>query len=353
MSGTNHKSLASIAGFCLLLATLLALNACASEIDIGQPVEVIIVPTQSPTVASESLGAGVTTSGTVLESLTENPDFALFVAGWNRIGRSQLFQSGGPFTVFAPTNVAFSRMGTTSTQLEPAALESLLRHHVINQLVPPEQLATAGMTSTTAGAQLRLGKRGDSLAAGYATVVGEPIVTGNGIIYPIDAVLVPPEPGPEKSIWGLMQDDERLAAVVEAMGGTNSMYLLRFSQEVDAFLAPTSEAMAALEMPAELAGLLRSDETYDSLFAYHVMMPNGWPNDENLPAAEMVARGIVETPLRNPAQFGLLYTVEITQTGDDILVNGARLIETDIPATNGMLQIIDAVLMPPPLAGSE
>lgn len=342
---------ASIRGKFLVVLSLLgfAVAGCRSEIDIGQPVEVIIVPTQSPTAAAETTVTGIMAGGTVLESLTANPDFALFVAGWERIGRSAVLQDGGPFTVFAPTNVAFSRMGTSTLQLEVAELESLLRHHVVGQLVPPDQLPGQGTVTTSAGASIRLGRRGDHLSASYATVIGEPIVTGNGIIYPVDAVLVPPEPGPDKSIWGHMLDDERLATLVEAMGGTDTMYLLRFSQEPDAFLAPTNEAMAALTLPPSLEGLLPSDPHYDELFAYHVMTANGWPVDENLPAAEMVARGTVETPIHDPALFGLLYTVDVTQSGENVLINGARLIETDIPATNGMLHLIDDVLIPPSL----
>jgi uncharacterized surface protein with fasciclin (FAS1) repeats len=61
----------------------------------------------------------------------------------------------------------------------------------------------------------------------------------------------------------------------------------------------------------------------------------------------------VETLLRDPAQFGLLYTLDVTQAGEDVLVNGARLIETDIPAANGMLHVIDTVLLAPSLTGEE
>src|SRR5690606_22257372 len=81
---------ASIRGKFLVVLSLLgfAVAGCRSEIDIGQPVEVIIVPTQSPTTAAETTVTGIMAGGTVLESLTANPDFALFVAGWERIGRS-------------------------------------------------------------------------------------------------------------------------------------------------------------------------------------------------------------------------------------------------------------------------
>jgi len=328
------------------LLALLALAACASELDIGQPVNVIIVPTQSPAATAESSLTGVVASGTVLERLTENTDFALFVAGWTRIGRSAELQDGGPFTIFAPTNVAFSRLGTTTLQMAPAELESLLRHHVVAGARQPADLAAAGTVETSAGAAVRVAQRDGTLAIDYAMVTGDPIVADNGIIYPVDAVLLPPETGPQKSLWGAMLDDERLSALVAAMGGTDTMYRLRFSQEPDAFLAPTNEAMAA-GLPPELAGLPRTDPAYDALFAYHTITANGWPLDDPLPLAEMVARGVVETPLRDPAQFGLLYTVGITQQGEDVFANDARIVAADIPAANGMLHLIDRVLRPP------
>jgi uncharacterized surface protein with fasciclin (FAS1) repeats len=209
---------------------------------------------------------------------------------------------------------------------------------------------------TLAGATLAITSEDDeSWMVEYAAIVGEPIQASNGVIYPIDVLLLPPETGTDKSIWGVLLEDERFQALVDRMGGTDIMYQLRFSEEPDAFLAPTNEAFES--MPDSLERLLAELEGednphYNDLFAYHIMSPNGWPLEEPLAAADIETLDVIQTGITR-GNFGSPFEVEVTVEGNSIQINEGLLLETDIPATNGMVHVIDSVLIPPTLIEAE
>jgi uncharacterized surface protein with fasciclin (FAS1) repeats len=138
------------------------------------------------------------------------------------------------------------------------------------------------------------------------------------------------------------------------MGGTQAMYELRFSDKPDAFLAPTNEAFEA--MPDSLESLLvelgEDDPHYNDLFAYHIMRPAGWPEEIPLSAADIEALDVIQTGVLR-GNFGGPFEVEVTVDGDSVQINDGLLVETDIPAANGMVHVIDTVLIPPTLIETE
>lgn len=323
----------------LSLATsilLLAAAACTPAAESDQPADVIVVPTQGAVDA------------TILERLTEDSDYALFLNAWSTAGLTNNLQQGGPFTVFAPVNTAFGRIQTTSATMDPTSLQSMLQHHIVAGQLSPDDLAAAGSLTTAAGGSLEVSGAGDNLMLGYSTIIGEPVRASNGLIYPIDAVMVPPETGGDVSLWGRMQSDERFSQMVELMGGTDTMYLLRFSDEPDAFLAVPNERLSAT-LP-DLSGLSRTDDDYDAVFAYHLLLPDGWSTSQNFSVADMLERGEVQTGVFWERQLSRdNFAVEVTEEGDTVFVNGVPLLETDIPASNGMLHVIDGLLPLPEL----
>jgi uncharacterized surface protein with fasciclin (FAS1) repeats len=138
------------------------------------------------------------------------------------------------------------------------------------------------------------------------------------------------------------------------MGGTEAMYQLRFSEGPDAFLAPTNDAFSNL--PGNVQSLLEElrghDTHYNDLFAYHIMMPNGWPLEQPLAAADIETFDVIQTGVQQ-GNFGGPFEVDVTVQGETIQINDGQLLETDIPAANGMIHIIDTVLVPPTLIEGE
>lgn len=131
-------------------------------------------------------------------------DFTTLVAAVEAAGLVETLKGDGPFTVFAPTDAAFAALpeGTVDTLLaDPQGqLTEILTYHV----VPGKVLAAdvAGMdgqdVTTVNGATFKVGVSSDgkvTLTDGAGNTVGvvtTDIVTSNGVIHVIDAVLMPP-----------------------------------------------------------------------------------------------------------------------------------------------------------------
>ncbi len=110
-------------------------------------------------------------------------------------------KSNGPFTVFAPTDAAFSKLppGTVNDLIKPENKEKLtriLKYHVINGL----NLTSSQINSMTLPANVQMlegnnitvSKDGNNLKVNDATVVIADVIATNGIIHAIDTVLMPP-----------------------------------------------------------------------------------------------------------------------------------------------------------------
>jgi len=103
----------------------------------------------------------------------------------------------GPFTVFAPTDAAFSRLpaGTVETLLQPenkAMLQSVLTYHVIAGKVMAADVVTLTSANTLQGAAVTITVTGTTVKVNDATVVQTDVEASNGVIHVVDAVLLPP-----------------------------------------------------------------------------------------------------------------------------------------------------------------
>jgi uncharacterized surface protein with fasciclin (FAS1) repeats len=152
--------------------------------------------------ATESVApAGDTDSQTITEIVSGNPDFETLLTAVGEAELGATLSSEGPFTVFAPTDEAFTALpkGTLGTLLKPAnqdQLAAILTYHV----VPAEVMAadvTSGEVATVNGATFTVSIDGDDVLitdgeGNQATVTQTDIAASNGVIHVIDSVLLPP-----------------------------------------------------------------------------------------------------------------------------------------------------------------
>jgi transforming growth factor-beta-induced protein len=111
-------------------------------------------------------------------------------------GLQSALDGAGTFTVFAPTNAAFQAIASTTATLNATQLGDILEYHVLTSVVKASgAIAAAGttlngasITPSLSGTQLRIN--------GSATVMLFNIRCTNGVVHVIDAVLIPPAPGP-------------------------------------------------------------------------------------------------------------------------------------------------------------
>jgi uncharacterized surface protein with fasciclin (FAS1) repeats len=121
--------------------------------------------------------------------------FNTLVAAVKAAGLVETLQGPGPFTVFAPTDEAFTKLpaGTVETLLEPenkAKLVDVLTYHVVAGKVMAADVVNLTEAPTVQGGKIRVDAK-DGVKVDGANVVKADIVCDNGVIHVIDAVILP------------------------------------------------------------------------------------------------------------------------------------------------------------------
>ncbi|MEM9491305.1 MAG: fasciclin domain-containing protein, partial [Myxococcota bacterium] len=122
--------------------------------------------------------------------------FSTLLAALDAAALSEVLRGGGPFTVFAPTDKAFSRLGpdTVTALLRPENRDQLiavLKNHVVSGRVYAEQAASAGAVHTLAGTGLRFAVNSGRLQVNGVRLLDTDRDADNGVIHVVDRVLVP------------------------------------------------------------------------------------------------------------------------------------------------------------------
>ena len=244
------------------------------------------------------------------------------------------------FTVFAPTDEAFEALpeGTLDTLLaDTDLLTDVLLYHVItdNVVGSDTALSLAGTTQLMANeAKLAITVRGDALYLNESVVIDTDIEASNGVIHVIDAVLTPTAIGePEGSVVDLALASPDLTTLVTALQAADLVSALADEDALFTVFAPTDEAFAAVGEDA-IAELLADTDALTNVLLYHV-----------------VAGAAVDS-IDATALFGEMVTmlneadVTIDVRDGELYINDSKVIIKDIPATNGIIHVIDMVLIP-------
>ncbi len=238
----------------------------------------------------------------------------------------------GPFTVFAPTDEAFAKLpkGTVESLLKPENRDQLVRiltYHVVKDRVRAEEVAALRNATTVNGQRVEIAIEDGQLFLDNARITATDIRASNGIIHVIDEVLIPetkliPEVAQEAKVFKTLLAAVKTAGLVDALSGAGPLTVF----------APTDDAFAKL--PAGTVESLLKPENRDQLvdiLKYHVV-------EGRLYADDFFRRGRVNTLLDERVQV---------KYGDNAFqVNNSNVIATDIEAGNGVIHVIDAVLLP-------
>jgi uncharacterized surface protein with fasciclin (FAS1) repeats len=158
-----------------------------------------MAPSEAPAesmAASESPMASEAAAKDIVETATEAGSFKTLLTAATAAGLVDTLKGEGPFTVFAPTDDAFSKLpaGTVEGLLkDPEALKAILLYHVVSGKVTSDQVV--GMTSadTVGGPAIKISvKDGSVYLNDTVKVVTTDIEASNGVIHVIDGVLLPP-----------------------------------------------------------------------------------------------------------------------------------------------------------------
>lgn len=239
----------------------------------------------------------------------------------------------GPFTVFAPTDDAFAKLpaGTVETLLKPEnkdQLTAILTYHVVPSEVFAKQVVGLRGAKSLNGQRIDIAVDGGKVMVDKAQVVKTDIQCSNGVIHVIDNVILP--------------SSDNLATVAEKAGSFKTLIAAAKAAGLVGALtgdtaltvfAPTDEAFAAL--PAGTVESLLKPENKDKLAAilkYHVVAGRVYSEDALAARKAATLQGA---------------EVKISVDGGKAKVNQANLVATDIDASNGVIHVIDAVILPP------
>ena len=250
-------------------------------------------------------------------------------------------QGKGPFTVFAPTDKAFSKLpkDTVATLLKPEnrkQLQAILTYHVLSGSVDLAGALAAKQAKTVQGAYVKIGFSDGRVRVNDAAILNAGIRCSNGIIHVIDSVILPPEPSNDiASVAKEAGSFKTLLAAVEAAGLTK---VLTGEKPVTVF-APTDQAFAAL--PDGTVESLLKPENRDQLIAIlslHLVSGKVSAGDAlNTKKAKSLSNGALK--------FGIIDGV--------FKVNNATIVKTDVLCDNGVIHVIDSVLLPKMKAAPE
>ena len=245
----------------------------------------------------------------------------------------------GPFTVFAPTDDAFIALAA-ALDLEPTdlldldALTDILLYHVLGAEVLSTDLANGATATTLLGEDVTVTINDDGIFINDAQVTVADITADNGVVHVIDAVLLPPtEPEQPTTVVDIVVESDVHNLLEAAVIAADLAGALSGEGPFTVF-APTDDAFIALAAALDLepTDLLDLDALTDILL-YHVL------------GAE-----VLSTDLANGATATTLLGEDVTVTinDDGIFINDAQVTVADITADNGVVHVIDAVLLPPP-----
>ena len=276
----------------------------------------------------------------IVEIAVGDDNFTTLVAALTEADLVGALQGDGPFTVFAPTNDAFSDLLaaldiTAEELLANEQLSDVLLYHVVSGKIMSTDLVDGAIVATLNGDDIAI-DLSDGVKINESTVVNADIEASNGVIHVIDKVLVPPgftiEPEEElPDIVEIAVGDDNFTTLVAALTEADLVGALQGDGPFTVF-APTNDAfsdlLTALDITAE--ELLANEQLTDVLL-YHV-----------------VSGKIMSTDLVDGAHVETLNGDDITiDLSEGVRINESTVINADIEASNGVIHVIDAVLVPP------
>jgi uncharacterized surface protein with fasciclin (FAS1) repeats len=245
-------------------------------------------------------------------------------------GLDETLSNDGPFTVFAPTDDAFSVIpaGVLESLLaDPTEqLTQILLNHVVSGTTMSTDLADGMMITTLQGSEVLVSINDGVVMIGDAMVVIADITADNGVVHVINAILMPDMP--TNSIFDIIANSEvhnTLEAAIVAAGLDETLS----NDGPFTVFAPTDDAFSVI--PAAVLETLLADPTgqLTQILLNHVVSGTTMSTD--------LADGMMVTTLQGSE-------VLVSINDGVVMIGNAMVVIADITADNGVVHVIDAVI---------
>lgn len=262
--------------------------------------------------------------------------FSILVEALVKADLASALEGNGPFTVFAPTNDAFtalfSQLGVSGiADLDAATLTPILLNHVVAGQVKSSDISTGYAATLNAsgpnGTNVKVFiNKGSNVMVDASKVIIADVMASNGVIHAIDKVILP------ASVVGHAINNPNFSILVEAVVKANLAGALSAAGPFTVF-APTNDAFTKLFATLGVSGISAlTAEQLTPILLYHVVSGNV--------LSTQVATGSVPT-LKDGSNLNLT----VGTMGVTINTN-VKVIATDVQGSNGVIHVIDAVLLP-------
>jgi uncharacterized surface protein with fasciclin (FAS1) repeats len=269
---------------------------------------------------------------TVVDIIVNSEDHTLLEAAVGAADLVGALSGEGPFTVFAPTDAAITALVTALdiTADDLLAMEDLgdiLTYHVLSGTVLSTDLAPTQTVTMLNGDDATVTSMGGTVMINDATVTMADITTDNGVVHVIDAVILPPADPTVADIIADSPDHFVLAAVLDSTGLDETLA----GEGPFTVFAPTDAAFDLID-PLTLIDILQDNDLLTSILTYHVA--GGTVMSGDLSDGQMIT-----------TVNGADVTISIMD--GTVMVNNATVVIADLEGSNGVVHVIDAVLLPP------
>ena len=273
---------------------------------------------------------------TVVDIIVNSEDHTLLEAAVGAAVLVDALSGEGPFTVFAPTDDAITalvtELGITADDLlELEGLADILTYHVVGATALSTDLMDGDTFTTLNGADITISIMDGTVMVNNATVTVADITTDNGVVHVIDAVLLPPTPEVTPTVADIIAESADHTVLAAVLDSADLDVVLAGEGPFTVF-APTDAAFDAVP-PMVLLDLLTDNAALTNVLTYHV-----------------AGDSLMSTDLSDGQNIETLFGADVTITIVDgnVMVNNAMVTVADIVGANGVVHVIDAVLLPPP-----
>lgn len=269
---------------------------------------------------------------TIAEYASSDANFSILVQALAKADLVNVLNGTGNFTVFAPTNTAFTalfnELGISGIDaLTKETLTPILLYHVLGTEAKSSMITT-GYYSTLSPAQGSTLSLKVDVSSGVklnktTSVTTADVDVKNGVIHVIDKVLLPP------SVVDQALNNDSFSILVQAVVKANLVDVLKGTGPFTIF-APTNAAFQALFTTLGISGI--ADLTAEQLvpiLTYHVVSGNV--------LSTQLQAGNVET---------LNGSISVALSPVPTINGSSRIVATDVQASNGVIHVIDQVLLP-------
>jgi uncharacterized surface protein with fasciclin (FAS1) repeats len=280
-------------------------------------------------------------TNTVVDVAAGDARFTKLVAAVKRAGLVETLSGAGPFTVFAPTDDAFTALGIDLDALPVETLKTILTYHVASGRIDAAAVSAATSQKSLQGDSLSIGKRGDKL---FIDGVTQPIVTDiaadNGIVHALDSVLLPKGVRETLTVTQIVSAYPVLSTLKGAVVGSDLAGDTVLGKPDGTFtvFAPDN---AAFERFKTLSTVTGAPAVLKNVLLYHVL---GIKADK---ATALSVAGAAAPGNEVATALSASDKITLRVDGSTLTLNETTaVVYTDITAKNGVIHLVDSVLVP-------